>query len=165
MNIISRAYLLAIKVTFILIAGHSAFAQAQEESLFQHQKNQKPLFLDIRFCSCKAFDIESESITPLPEFLDKAASIKVGISESDLGFVSAGGLRFDYSIAPDKETNSFVLEYSGEYIKGKKSSSSQSVIIVDLDNWVTIMGYENISDQGNDYFNVAIKLAHSTKNY
>ena len=164
MNIISRVNQLAIKTILIFIASSFTFVQAQEEILLQQQKTQKPLVLDIRFCSCKALDIESEATAPTPQFLEEANSIKVGTLESERGFVSSGGLTFDYSITPGKEAGSFVLEYSEEYSKGKKSLSSQSVIIIDLDSWVTISGYENISDRGNEYFNTAVKLAVSETN-
>ena len=164
MNIISTIKQLVIKIMFVIIASNSMFSQAQEENLLQQHKTHKPLVLDIRFCSCAALDFESEATAPTQQFLEEANSIKVGVLEAEIGFVSSGGLTFGYSITPSKENGLFELQYSEEYIEGKNSLSSQSVMITDLNNWVVISGYGDISEQGNEYFSVAVKLALSTKN-
>ncbi|UZE94779.1 hypothetical protein [Alkalimarinus alittae] len=165
MNTLSTINLLAIKTLIIFIASSFTLAQAQETNLLMHQMTQKPLVLDIRFCACKAIDIESDAIEPIPQFLVEATSIKVGVTENDIGFVSAAGLTFGYSISPGKEAGSFVVEYSQEYIEGENSQTSQSELHLDLNSWMTISGFENITDQGNDYFNVAIKLAASEDDF
>ena len=164
MSIIFMIKKLTIKLMFVIIASIPMFSQAQEESLLQQHKTHKPLVLDIRFCSCEALDIESEAAAPTQQFLEEANSIKVGVLETDRGFVSSGGLTFGYSITPSKENGFFELEYSEEYIEGKNSLSSQSVMITDLNSWVVISGYGNISDQGNEHFSVAVNLALSAKN-
>ena len=161
MKIISKVYRLALTLLLILVINTTAHAQGNQESAIEHYKNQKPLVLDIRFCACKAIDFESDVMEPIPPFFEQASAIKVGVLKSDVGFVSFGGMTFGYSIAPDKETDLYVLEHSAEYVDSKESLSSQSVVSIKLDSWVVIGGYANLTERGTEYFSVAVKLAVS----
>lgn len=161
MNIISIVSLSVIKAFIIFIICSFTLIQAQEKTLLMHQKTQKPLVLEIRFCDCSAIDMNSEAIEPTPKFLNQATSIKVGVSENEVGHVSAGGLTFGYSISPSKEASMFELAYSQEYVDGNSSQTSQSELQLGLNSWLTISSYENISDQGSEYFSIAIRLTAS----
>ena len=161
MKTISKSCQLALTAALIFIISNTTYAQGRHENATEHYKNQKPLILDVRFCSCQAIDIELDSVEPIPEFFSKASVVKVGVSENDQGFVSSGGLTFGYSINPGKEPGKFVFEYAEEYQDTNGSFSSQAAIVIDLDSWVTLSGYENKSDQGSEYFSVAVKLAAS----
>ncbi|CAM4266732.1 hypothetical protein [Shewanella denitrificans] len=94
-------------------------------------------------------------------FLEAANFIKVATSENERGVASAGGLIFAYVITRGKEAGSFVLAYLQEYTEDKRSLNYQSVIIMELDSWVILSGYENTDDQGSEFFSVAVNIALS----
>ena len=152
---------LALTILLILFINNPVHAQGSQESTIEHYKSQKPLVLDIRFCACKAIDLESDEMEPIPSFFEQASAIKVGVLEREVGFVSSGGMTFGYSISPDKESDLYVFEHLANYHDSKESVSSQSVISIGLDSWVVIGGHANITERGTEYFSVAVKLAVS----
>ena len=147
-----------VKITIFFAISLNVLAQAPEEKSLEYYKKTKPYFLDIRFCACKALDMNPDVLEPLPSFLNEANTIKVGVDKNDSGYVAAGGMAFGYSIKPDKESNAFLLSYSENYSDAGGTNSSQSEIVMGTNSWVVISGYENTTEAETDYFYVAVKI-------